>query len=37
MVALSVLLQHADPPDLDGARHWYQKAVDAGHSKTAGR
>jgi TPR repeat protein len=36
MINLRNLLRTADPPDLEGARHWYQKAADAGHSKTAG-
>jgi hypothetical protein len=34
MVNLADLLRVADPPDLEGARHWYQKAAAAGHSKT---
>jgi hypothetical protein len=30
---LGVLLEKADPPDLDGARRWYQEAANAGHIK----
>jgi TPR repeat protein/DNA polymerase III delta prime subunit len=30
MFNFGVLLQTADPPDLDGARHWFQKAAEAG-------
>jgi TPR repeat protein len=33
MVNLGVLLETADPPELDGTWHWYQKAADAGHRK----
>jgi TPR repeat protein len=29
MYNLGSLLEEADPPDLAGARRWYQKAADA--------
>jgi TPR repeat protein len=30
MVNLAVLLEDADPPDLDGAWHWFRQAAEAG-------